>query len=415
MSNRNFIITGGIIVIVVLIILVIRQTSSDNTPSLVTTVQNGRFEIAVTTTGELQAKTSVQIRGPEGLRNRSLGIREVKILDLVDEGTVLDSGDYVGELDKTEVLSKLRDIEDELEKKKSEYIKTKLDTAMELKDVRNQLVDKKYAVEEKKLQMKQSKYEPQATKRQATIEYQRAKRELRQARENYSLRVEQAKARMREVEINLAKQRRMKKKVEEMLKEFTIHAPQDGMVIYKKGWNGKKRKEGSTISPWDLTVATLPDLSSLVSKNFVNEIDISKVQTGQHVKIQVDAFPDRTYRGTVSEVANIGQELKNTGAKVFEVLITLNETDSILRPSMTTSNRIITSVFKDVKYLPIEAVFSKDSTHFVYTTYKEKKEIHTGASNENHIIVEGLEPEEKVYLNIPEKTGTFKEKEFSHK
>ena len=383
--------------------VVIRNTGSNkyNSP-LVTEVQHGKFEIIVTTTGELQAKESVQIRGPEALRNRSLGLREIKILDIIPEGTVVDSGDFVAKLDKTEAMTKLKDIEDELEKRKSEYIKTKLDTAMEMKKLRNQLIDLGYRLEEQEIKMKQSKYEPPATQRQSKIEYERIKRELQQAKENYSLEVERAEARMSEVSINLSKQRRKKNKMEEVLDKFTIYAPQGGMVIYKRQWDGKKRKAGSTISPWDLTVATLPDLSSLISKTYVNEIDISKVEKGQEVKIKVDAFPDKSYTGDVTEVANIGQELKNTGAKVFEVIITVNGSDSILRPSMTTSNQIITDTFEDVSYLPLEAVHSNDTNTFVYTLNNRKKDINPGQSNENHIIVKGLEKGEKVYLTLPE-------------
>jgi hypothetical protein len=210
---------------------------------------------------------------------------------------------------------------------------------------------------------------------------------------------------MNEVSINLAKQKRKKKKMEELLKEFTIHAPQAGMVIYDKQWNGQKRKEGSTISPWDLTVATLPDLTSLISKTYVNEIDISKVETNQPVRIKVDAFPDKKYSGKVTEVANIGQELRSTGAKVFEVIITLNETDSILRPSMTTSNQIITDSFRDVNYLPLEAVHRNDTSSFVYTLNNNKKIVEVGKTNENHIIVEGIEKGVEVYLTLPEESN----------
>jgi multidrug efflux pump subunit AcrA (membrane-fusion protein) len=414
MNKRLFIIVGSVIVVAGLLLLFFSGDYEEDRFSLFAKVQKGKFEVVVTTTGELQAKQSEKITGPEGLRSRSLGIREVKILDLVDEGTVVDSGDYVATLDKTEAMSKLQDIEDELEKKKSEYLKTKLDTAMELKELRNELIDKEYSVEEKKLRMKQSKYEPPATKRQAKIEYQRAKRELRQAKENYSLQVEQAEAKMREVSINLAKQRRMKKEMEQMLENFKIYAPQNGMVIYKKGWNGKKRKEGSTISPWDLTVAKLPDLSTLVSKTYVNEIDISKVKTGQNVEITVDAFPNKQYTGEVTEVANIGQELKKTGAKVFEVVITLHETDSILRPSMTTSNRIITSQYTNVNYLPLESVFSEKNSHFVYTLDQKKREVMVGESNANHIIVKKISAGKKVYLNKPDNPGKFDLVELKH-
>jgi multidrug efflux pump subunit AcrA (membrane-fusion protein) len=405
--KKKLIIGIFLLVVAVVAILMLRIPDTGRTSSLLTAkVQHGDFEIPVRTTGELQAKKSVEIRGPEALRNRSLGIREVKILDIVPEGTVVDSGDYVARLDKTEALSKLKDIEDELEKRRSEYIKTRLDTAMELKKLRNQLIDLRYTLEEKRIKVDQSQYEPPATQRQARIELERARRELRQSRENYGLEVEQAQARMNEVQINLAKQRRKKKQMEDMLNQFTIYAPQTGMVIYKKDWSGKKRKAGSTISPWDLTVATLPDLTALNSRTYVNEIEISRVEKGQPVRIRVDAFPDKQYTGEVTDVANIGQELKNTGAKVFEVVITLHTTDSILRPSMTTSNEIITGRYSDVMYLPLEAVHTRDSTHYVFAGNPGKKQVLIGPSNEDHVIIrEGLQKGQRVYLSIPDRAG----------
>lgn len=401
-SKKNLIIAGILIIAIISgFIGITKTTRQEENSKLITEVKEGKFEVVVTTTGELQARQSTEIKGPEALRNRELGLREIKIIDMVQEGTVVDSGDYVAELDQTEALSKLKDIEDELEKKKSEYTKARLDTAMELKKLRNDLIDQEQRVEEHKLKMKQSQYEPPSTQRQAEIEYERAKRELQQAKENYQLKVEQARATMNEVEINLEKQQRTKQNMERVLEEFAITAPQNGMVIYEKNWNGEKRKEGSTISPWDLTVATLPDLSGLISITYVNEIDISRINTGQKVRISVDAFPDNVYTGTVREVANIGQEIKNSGAKVFEVTINLDETDDILRPSMTTSNQIITDAYENVKYLPLEAVHTEKDKAFVYTINNEKKYIETGTTNENHIIVKNIEKGEKVRLDVP--------------
>ncbi|MFP4605103.1 MAG: efflux RND transporter periplasmic adaptor subunit [Bacteroidales bacterium] len=401
-SKKNLIIAGILIIAIISgFIGITKTTSQEENSKLITEVKEGKFEVVVTTTGELQARQSTEIKGPEALRNRELGLREIKIIDMVQEGTVVDSGDYVAELDQTEALSKLKDIEDELEKKKSEYTKARLDTAMELKKLRNDLIDQELRVEEHKLRMKQSQYEPPSTQRQAEIEYERAKRELQQAKENYQLKEEQARATMNEVEINLEKQQRTKQNMDRVLEKFTITAPQNGMVIYEKNWSGEKRKEGSTISPWDLTVATLPDLSGLVSVTYVNEIDISRINTGQKVRISVDAFPDNVYTGTVREVANIGQEIKNSGAKVFEVTINLDETDDTLRPSMTTSNKIITDAYENVKYLPLEAVHTEKDKAFVYTINNEKKYIETGTTNENHIIVENIEKGEKVRLDVP--------------
>ena len=54
-------------------------------------------------------------------------------------------------------------------------------------------------------------------------------------------------------------------------------------------------------------VATLPNLSKMISKTYINEIDISKVKIGQRVEIGVDAFPEKKFTGEVTEVANIGE------------------------------------------------------------------------------------------------------------
>jgi hypothetical protein len=59
-------------------------------------------------------------------------------------------------------------------------------------------------------------------------------------------------------------------------------------------------------------------------------------------------FPDKSFTGQVISVANIGEQLPNTDAKVFEVVVKLDNTDPILRPSMTTGNQIITKAFTDV-------------------------------------------------------------------
>jgi len=188
-----------------------------------------------------------------------------------------------------------------------------------------------------------------------------------------------------------------------VLEQFIIMAPASGMVIYKREWNGQKRTVGSDISTWDLTVATLPDMSTMVSKTYVNEIDISKISVGQEVRAGVDAFPEKAYSGKVSEVANIGEQLPNTDAKVFEVVIKLDGTDPILRPSMTTSNSIITKMFKDVLHIPLEAVYSNDSMTYVYRKNRTRQVVVLDEENENEIIVEaGLEEGDKLFLSVPE-------------
>jgi HlyD family secretion protein len=220
--------------------------------------------------------------------------------------------------------------------------------------------------------------------------------------------VQQAKAQIREAEINLARDRRSKDEMEAVLNQFDIYAPASGMVIYKRDWDGTKRTAGAEINPWDLTVATLPDLSTMISVTYVNEIDISKIKVGQPVRIGVDAFPEKKYSGEVAEVANIGQQLPNTDAKVFEVRIEMLEHDTILRPSMTSSNEIVTRVMDSVLFVPLEAVHADDSITYVYTRAGQRQIVVLGESNENHIIVEeGLKKGERLYLSLPGDPDAF--------
>ncbi len=116
-------------------------TKDDSNKPLETEVKLGQFEILVTVTGELQAETSTDIMAPLLLRSRELRIRNIKIQDLVAEGTVVDSGDYVATLDRSEADNSYKDISDELEVRESEYTKTKLDTTMGLRELRDEMIN----------------------------------------------------------------------------------------------------------------------------------------------------------------------------------------------------------------------------------------------------------------------------------
>lgn len=400
----------GISAFAVLIIIYFSFGSSEkgkNAPQF-TKATSGIFEVVVTVTGELKAQNSEDIEAPTELRGRSFRISDVKIQDLIPEGTVVDSGAYVATLDRSALSNRLKEIEDELEKSQQAFLKTQLDTTLTLRELRNSLVNLKFDMEEKQIVVDQSKFEPPATQRQAQINLDKADRAYSQATYNYNLKKDQAEASMKEVAINLQKNKREKQDMLNILGKFVIHAPKPGMVIYYREWGGQKRKVGSTVSPWDLTVATLPDLSVMNSKTYVNEIDVSKVKKGQKVRIGVDAFPEKKYSGEVFEVANIGEQLPNTDAKVFEVAIRVDGFDPILRPSMTTSNQIVTNVFENVLSVPLETIHTEDSLSFVYTKKGKKQIIVTGDMNENFIIVEkGINPDEEIYLSIPEKPESF--------
>jgi multidrug resistance efflux pump len=399
-----------IVVLVVIVVAAVAYslTSKEKSVEVTAVVESGQFDVIVSTTGELAALNSVDIRGPEGLRDSR--IHEVKIVDLVPEGTVVKQGDFVCSLDKTAATTQLQNIEDQIERDEASLRQAELDTTMSLRDYRNQIKDLEYDVEEKQIILDQSQYEPPATIRSAEMNLDKAKRALDQAVRNYSLRKEQAEATVLKADIALRREYQQRNEIVKVLNQFTVYAPQDGMVIYKKEWGGTKRKVGTQISFWDPVVATLPDLTKMITKTYVNEIDISKIKTNQTVAIGIDAFPDRQYTGIVTEVANVGEQLPNSDAKVFEVVIAINETDTTLRPGMTTVTQITTNSYDDVRYLPLEAIHSNDSLSYVLKVKDKIKQIvDLGEANENYIIVvEGLDASEEVYLTIPEGSDEWK-------
>ncbi|WP_457652072.1 efflux RND transporter periplasmic adaptor subunit [Rhodocaloribacter sp.] len=364
---------------------------------------SGPFRVTVTTTGELQAKRSVRIPGPPGARRAR--IYEMKILRLVPEGTGVRKGDFVAQLDQSELNSRIQDAKTEFRKARSQYTQTQLDTSITLSKARDELVNLRYAMEEAHLRKEQARYEPPSVQRQAEIDFEKAKRAHAQAVKHYATQVRQAVAKIAEVEAVLTKSRRQIDDLLALAEEFTIRAPEKGMVIYKRDWRGQKTTVGSTVSAWDPVVATLPDLSVMESITYVNEVDIQKIKIGRPVEIGLDADPNKRLTGRVARIANIGEQRPNTDAKVFEVAIEVNEADSTLRPAMTTSNTIIVAEAPEALSLPLECIHATDSLTYVFV--KEdggvmRREVRLGLLNENEVIIAaGLTTEDPVYLSIP--------------
>ena len=401
-------IIAGLIVLVIVGYFIFSRV--DKGQQITVKVKKGTFPIEVTTTGELFAKSSEKIRGPLGLNQ--MQIYSVKILKLVQEGTKVDSGDFVAALDQSEINTKMKEVETNRDKALTQLTQRQLDSSLNLRRLRDDQINMKYDLEQKKTIKDQSIYEPPATRRQAEIEVEKAERTMEQAQKSYTLQYRKEIANMDDANATYNQAQRKLEQMQDKIKLFTIFAPKKGMVIYSRNWNGRQT-EGSTVDTWgDCTVAELPDLSKMISRTYVNEIDISKVKAGQEVQIGVDAFPDKKFTGKVKDVANVGEQLPNTNAKVFEVNILINEFDSILRPSMTSKNTILTSSISNVLFAPIETVISTDSVSYIFKKSGgriTKQQVLTGESNENEIILKaGVKEGDELLMVPPENADKIK-------
>jgi len=359
----------------------------------------------VTTAGELDAKNSVEVRGPEGLMRAQ--IWQVKINTIVDEGTVVEKGGFIAMLDQSEVGDKIKQKDTDLKQTLSQYTQARLDTAMELRKARDELINRKFEIEENEIVLNQSQFEPPAEIKKAELTLEKSRRTYQQALDNYLLQKEKSVAKVEEAAAKMMDDQNQLDFLNNLAAQFTVMAPEKGMVIYKRDWRGQKQGVGANVEPWDPVVAKLPDLSKMVSRTFINEVDINTVKLDQKVEIGLDAFPEKKLTGKVIEVANVGEQKPNSDAKVFQLLIEIHESDTTLRPGMTTSNTIVAGEIPDVLYIPVESLHTQgDSISFVYKKSGMrtiKQEVITGKSNADEIIViRGLDEKDLVYLSDPE-------------
>ena len=108
---------------------------------------------------------------------------------------------------------------------------------------------------------------------------------------------------------------------------------------------------------------TIADLSKMVVKTFINEVDMERLKEGQTANIKVDAFQTHRFTGNVYEISPSGQQQDNIIS--FEVMIEVNDTSGNIRPGMSADVDIITYEEKNVLLIPIDAVISKNSATVV--------------------------------------------------
>lgn len=384
--------------------LFFRTQDSEESNDITAQVTRENLKIDVTVSGELEAKNSVNVMGPSGLQ--SARIYQVKIDDIVPEGKVVKKGEFIAALDRSELQEKIREEELEYEESLNKYEQTRIDTAIDLRTQRDKLVNAEYDVEEKQLILEQSQFEPPATIKQNELDLEKAKRTLIQGGQEYQLLKQKSVSQMGQAWAKLKDAKGDLKFLQDLSAKLTIKAPENGMVIYDRDWNGRKKEKGSQISAWMPVVATLPDLSAMVSKTYVNEVDISRINQGQKVEIGLDAFPEKRLSGTVTHVANIGEQRPNSDAKVFEVTVEVHEADTTLRPAMTTSNMIITDYVENALLVPLEAVHSQGDS-ITYVFHKNgfsatRRQVALGAKgNDMVVITDGLEEDDVIYLSVP--------------
>ena len=403
MKNRRRLITIIAVPLLMLIFILVFKTNKEDITIITSAVQRGKFDVQVFSSGQIESENKMNIQVPEKLSDRSLRIWNLKITELVEEGTYVDSGDFVARLDPEAVQEQIKSVQDELDKAFSDLQDAKIDSNLNLSNQRDVIINASLDVEEKKIITKESIYESPSIQKKAEMDYDKAERKYAQEKKAYVLKKAQEENKVNRQFINYRQLNERYDGLNELYHSLVITSPKAGIVTYiKNPWG--ITKVGSEVS-MNSAVATIPDMGNLISRTFINEIDISKVREGQRVTIGIDAFPEKKMEGEVVSIANIGQSMPNSDAKVFEVKIKVFGEDPDLKPAMTTSNVILTNTYADTLFIPTDAVFENDSMQFVYLQKGKitRQIVKLAEANENFVIVaEGLKEGDQLCLNEPD-------------
>jgi HlyD family secretion protein len=192
----------------------------------------------------------------------------------------------------------------------------------------------------------------------------------------------------------------------EQLEDTLVTAPISGTILAKNVEEGQIiSSKTSSVATEGSTLVTMADLTKIYVKTDVDETDIGKVQPGQLVKIEVDAFPDTPFEGQVIKIAPQGQVTQNV--TTFEVTTELIGEIDILKPGMNAAVEITAANAQNALLVPNEAIMDVEGRKMVKVVGEEKPRlVETGASNwEETEIVSGLDEGEIVVIGGDLSTG----------
>jgi multidrug efflux pump subunit AcrA (membrane-fusion protein) len=175
---RLFAILGVMTVLLVIFFLLKKPANSTPSDNILIEVKESTMAINIHAPGELQARRSEKIKGPDGMR--TVGLYQTTISTLVPEGTIVQKGQFIASLDRTELDGKIKEAQTEIDKITTQLDQARIDTAIEMRGLRDQVINVRFSMQEKEISLELSKYEPEAIKQQAKLDLERSSRELSQ-------------------------------------------------------------------------------------------------------------------------------------------------------------------------------------------------------------------------------------------
>ncbi|WP_321371320.1 efflux RND transporter periplasmic adaptor subunit [uncultured Draconibacterium sp.] len=402
-KRKHIIITA--IVFCVIVIAAFAGSLSSGKSEKFFVVEKGTFEATLNCKGEINGLVATPIPMPKILGDRDLRIWQLKILDLAQDGKYVKKGDFIIQLDASQIISGMREEQQNLETEEADLKNAKIDSTVRLTALREDIKNAKLDLEYNKIDLEQSIYESAAYQRKAQMTYKKAENLIAKKQRDYLLEQNKLKMQVARSEERVKRSTERISKFQQAMQAARITAPEDGIVIFGESWDGTKYSKDGDISTWSNgpPIATLPDMSEVISETYVKEIDISKINVGDKVRVSFDALEGVIIDGNIKSIARVGEDHKDFDMKVFKVIIHLDESNEGLKPAMSSNNAIILADEQEALYVPINAIIKENGENFVYLrkhNNKEKTLVTVGFENEEFIqIKSGLKEGDKVILN----------------
>ena len=361
----------------------------------------GDLVSGVEVTGSLEAFESDRF-GPPQLTD----VWDFKIAMMAPEGSEVKKGQPVLSFDTSELRRRLDEKTAERDEAQKLIEKKRADLALRTKDERLKLAEADARMRKTALKLDApTDIVGVKERQQVELDYELAKRETAAIRSRLGSLERAAEAEIRLLESRQREAARAVETSQASIRAMTTLAPRDGTVIYVLNpRNGEKKKVGDTC--WRMErVMEIPDLTRMLGKGEVDEVDAGRVVVGQRVSFRLDAHPDDVFYGTITSAGTTVQQKKNTRdpLKVLQVDINLEKTDPAkMRPGMRFKGTIELQRIKNALTIPRRAVFISETGPVVYRRGAfsvDTVPVKIGKENEETVqVLEGLSPRDRILL-----------------
>ena len=327
---------------------------------------------------------------------------QFQIVSMAPEGNNVKTGDLLINFDAQKVREDLQRFQSELDQANKELEKTRVSIDLERQDLTSRLAAAQNKFE--KLKLKQGGGEALQSSHDIekdNLAVEQARREVEALKERIEWHKKSSEASYNIILSRKARAENRVNSIQKGMEGFQAKADRNGVVVYKVKWNGERYRVGETV--WSgMPLIEIPELNTILAEALVPEVDIGKVKIGQHAEVSIDAFPGRSFSGSVKSIGTLVRpKAWDIPNKVLDVQVGLDQLDVlVMRPAMSIRLKIETNSIADCIAVPLKAVLTTAEGALVKvkseTGWRPQK-VKLGDSNGADIVVtEGIKAGDRV-------------------